>query len=54
MMGISAAMTVDQQPRRDRGDLGGVYSASREGKRLNMLGFNNLLDNNNVRDNQTT
>ena len=28
-------------PLRDRLDMTGAYSASREGKRLNMLGFNN-------------
>jgi hypothetical protein len=44
VMGLAGAMTAEQPPRRDRTDIaGGVYSASREGKRLNMLGFDNPI-----------
>ena len=42
-MGLAGAITADQPPRRDRTDITGVYSASREGKRLNMLGFDNPI-----------
>lgn len=45
-------LSAERAPVRDRDGLQGVFSASREGKRLNMLGFNtnNLLENG--RDNQ--
>jgi len=43
VMGLAGAMTAEQPPRRDRTDIAGVYSASREGKRLNMLGFENPI-----------
>ena len=47
-MGVGMASAErNTGPVRDRGEVGN-FSASREGKRLNMLGFNhsNLLENN--------
>lgn len=51
-MGLASA---DRPHGRDRADIGGAaaFSASREGKRLNMLGFNShLLDRGDAQHNQ--
>ena len=44
MLGVSMG-SAERQPARDRGEIAAnsAFSASREGKRLNMLGFNSHL-----------